>query len=411
MVRGKSMIIAIIMIVLLSFFGCAEFNTSDEEGYSRLHSGSGISGRPYEEIAGELKQLASTYSDVATSLTYGKSLRGTDLTMIRIRKNGNFKKRQGVLITGTIHGDEFLNIEDRLPRWFLENQQDNGVAKFLDSGGVLWIAPILNPDGYAARQRGNRSGKDLNRDFDLKALNKSGFTQPETKFLVSALESELQSQNAALSLTFDYHCCFGGVLYPWGWSKTKQIPENEKREHLRVGSLMLKHFPTYRIGRGWDLLKYVAVGTSDDFYHERFGATAFTWEGVSYREKDKFAQHTRMWSDLLSDQATKALSQGNQAPDTQQPKVAVLKSSPNGILLAVSGSLDTSVVTICHDGVAICGESESLVKFSFAYSRGARNIFQASSELNVSISSTFDVHTYDMNLKPRGFKKVKLSRQ
>lgn len=383
----------------------------DQENYSRIHSDSGIKGRSYKQIYEELRELESRYPDLAAVVTYGKSVRGEDLHLLRIRKIGNFQRRPGVLIAGTIHGNEFLNIEDRLPRWLLENQIDPGVSKFLNSGGVVWIAPIMNPDGYAARQRANRNGKDLNRDFGLKSINKAGFTQPETASLISTIRTELQSQNASLNLTFDYHCCFGGVLYPWGYSKTNRLPEKAKAEHLRVGAIIINQFPSYKIGGTYELLGYAAVGNSKDFYHETFGATAFTFEGVRYREKDKFAQHTKMWSDLLKDQAMRTGAQQIPAPDGNEPKVAILKSSETGLWLAVSGSRQTNSVAICTGDVPGCSPSQTIIGFTFSYSRGDRSIFHASSELPLVSGDTFTVQTYDSNAIPLARAVIKFKKR
>lgn len=399
-------------LISLALVGCADLMGLNQENYSRIHSDSGIYGRPYAEIVRELRLLESQHPDIANVITYGQTLRGRELTMIRIRKPGNFDKRPGVLIAGSIHGNEFLNIEDRLPRWFLENQTDRGVSRFLDAGGVLWIAPILNPDGYEARTRGNNSGKDLNRDFDLKILNKKGFTQPETASLVSSLKSEVQSSTASLNITFDYHCCLGAVLYPWGYARNNNLSGEAKANHLRVGDFILKQFPSYKIGGTYELLRYTAVGNSKDFYHETFGATAYTFEGVRSREKDKFAEHTRMWSEILADQASR--SDGFIQPDQsdKQPKAAILRSSATGILLAVSGSGGTSTVTICPGKVAMCPSSQSLINFPLSHVKGERIIFQAAGEIRVDSGlETFTIQAFDKNSTLIGSSTVRFSRR
>jgi protein MpaA len=60
-----------------------------------------------------------------------------------------------VLVIGCIHGDESAGV---------------AVARALTAGPApvnadLWVIPVLNPDGMAARTRGNAHGVDLNRNF------------------------------------------------------------------------------------------------------------------------------------------------------------------------------------------------------------------------------------------------------
>jgi hypothetical protein len=201
-------------------------------------------------------------------------------------------------------------------------------------------------------------------------------------------------------------------LYPWGWSRTKQLEPNEKTEHLRIGKIILKNFPGYKIGRGYDLLKYIAIGASDDFYHEYFGATAFTFEGVSRREKEKFTEHTRMWSDLLADQARKASRQGGLVPGGEIPKVAVLRSSDTGIWLGVSGSPGVSSVALCRGSDATpCHPSRSVVGFAFSYFNGERKVFQSLSEVNVLDADSFTVELFNSKSESIGRTKIRLSRR
>ena len=58
------------------------------------------------------------------------------------------------LVVGCVHGDERAGI---------------AVARRLEhvspQGLDLWVVPVLNPDGAAARTRGNAHGVDLNRNF------------------------------------------------------------------------------------------------------------------------------------------------------------------------------------------------------------------------------------------------------
>src|SRR6185437_1105773 len=97
--------------------------------------------------------------------------------------------------------------------------------------------PILNPDGYEARQRENANNVDLNRDWDLPAADFHAFHQPETRAL-SEMLAELHNGPDALQykVTVDYHCCAGAVLYPWGWTD-EHIPPADLARHQKFAAM------------------------------------------------------------------------------------------------------------------------------------------------------------------------------
>ena len=370
------------VVTLPSVVACMEIDNDRE--YSRVHSDSGISGRPYDAIRSELFKLAETNPTIAKTFSYGTTLGGREMTMIRIAKDSSAKNRPGVLIAGTIHGDEFLNIEDRLPAWFIQNHDKGGVATYLNAGGIIWIAPILNPDGYEKRQRENLRNQDLNRDFDVKIAKKqNAFSQNETKGLYAILKQELASQNASLKLTMDYHCCVGALIYPWGHSETSQLPPAEKAEHLRLAKKIQEQFPTYRAGRAYEIVNYTAVGAADDFYHETFGSTSFTFEGAVNVENRNFDKHTRMWDELLSDQAAKMSTSPVTPQADQRPTIAVMASDASGLTLAAAAGVGTASMTLCKGNASACSSGLSVaLTFGSAQQVGQRLIFKTSQTVN-----------------------------
>ena len=81
----------------------------------------------------------------------GRSWEGRPIEVVRV---GDQQADRRVLVVGCIHGNECagLAVTRRLLR-----------ARV---AADLWVLPNLNPDGFAARTRGNARGVDLNRDFD-----------------------------------------------------------------------------------------------------------------------------------------------------------------------------------------------------------------------------------------------------
>ena len=370
-------------------FSCSPVSIENEDNYSQVHGDSGISGRSYAQIVDELNNLEKAYPGMAKVITYGQSVGGEDLTMIRIGKeDATATKRPGVMIEGTIHGDEFLNIEDRLPRWFLENQSSNGVAAFLKNNGVIWIAPILNPDGYRAHRRENNNGKDLNRDFDMKKVSKKGFTQPETKSLIDTLRKETAALNVELKLTMDYHCCVGALIYPWGHSATAELPEPAKSEHKRLAKMILGNFAGYKAGRAQEIVNYVAIGASDDFFYESMGASAFTFEGAYGVENRNFDKHTRMWDQLLADKA------GTIPIATSPAKLAIASENAQGqISTWVGTSKNTGSLSLCEgDAVTCLGSSAKIVTtYADPQTIGERFIYKANAEVTVTNGAVYTI--------------------
>jgi protein MpaA len=91
---------------------------------------------------------------VARAEVLGHSVRGRQ---IRLLERGDETSRRSVLVVGCIHGNECsgLAVTRRLKR-------------SSPRGFHLWILPVLNPDGRAARTRQNARGVDLNRNFDAR---------------------------------------------------------------------------------------------------------------------------------------------------------------------------------------------------------------------------------------------------
>lgn len=112
----------------------------------------------------------------------GTSVEGRPIEALRLGTPGGTV----VLVVGVIHGDEDagLAIVDELAR------------RAVPRGVELWIVPSMNPDGVAARRRGNARLVDLNRNFPhaWARMGRPGYWQyagpsrasePETRAMVA----------------------------------------------------------------------------------------------------------------------------------------------------------------------------------------------------------------------------------
>jgi hypothetical protein len=89
---------------------------------------------------------------VRRTVPLGRSVRDRLVAAVEL---GDPDSPRKVLVVGCIHGDESAGV---------------AIARALTDGPApahadLWVIPVLNPDGMAARTRGNAHGVDLNRNF------------------------------------------------------------------------------------------------------------------------------------------------------------------------------------------------------------------------------------------------------
>lgn len=391
---------------------------SPEAGYSEVHSDSGIYGPQYSEIISEMDDLVSRSEGYASVINYGTTPQGRALNMVKLgSSDSSAERRLGVVITGAIHGDEFLDIAHKLPEYFLSQRDSGAVGAFFKAGGVIYVAPILNPDGYAARQRGNRRGADLNRDFPLKKQNFSGLKYIETAGLEKALRNEVDTENVKVSLTLDYHCCQGSLIYPWGYSKADRLPTAEETEYKRLAGILLQEFQGYKSGRVFDLLNYTALGGSSDWYHESFGAKAFTFEGVYQKEARQFDRHTRMWDSMLAELMFGADLEPitDEFSESSEIFLHLSNSAPGQTKdIAVSSPLaSASRIVMCSGNAQSCAETESerLLDMTLGTMRGSAKIFKGKLAQPLLENTTYSFVAYSVGEKPAIFRSFRFKKQ
>ena len=248
-----------------------------------------------------MRDFADKHPSFVEYINYGTSVRGLPLSMLKISNRMITETREApaIVLNEAIHGDEFLNIAVRLPERFLENTVlQTGFHQFLDKGGAIYLTPVQNPDGYERVRRENANGKDLNRDYPLQRANKDGFTQPETESLTSFIKRDLESSGRIMKLSWDYHCCVGALIYPWGYSTQDRLEADDLKRHKDVAKDVESIFG-YPAGTAMQMVNYTALGASDDFHFENYRSLSFTFEGVEKREAANLEKHVVMWDGLF----------------------------------------------------------------------------------------------------------------
>ena len=245
---------------------------------------------------------------------YGRSAGGWPLFAIKLRgeapASAPTAPRPAVVITGAIHGYEYLNIADRLPLWFWQNREEaHGVRAYLRAGGVLFIVPVFNPDGFIEGKRYNANEVDLNRDYPLRAANKEGFTQPETRLFNDYLERELALHGLTLKFVLSYHCCgrydtqdVAQLGYPWAYTLDPLGEASDLKTFQRLAGAIVGEFPAgTTIAGSWAEMIRDVAGTDTDFYYEKHHAYSFIFEGLEVEEPKRFDSHTRFWNYVLGE--------------------------------------------------------------------------------------------------------------
>jgi hypothetical protein len=122
------------------------------------------------------------------SIVLGESVMGRAIELYVFGDGG-----ETTLILGGIHGNEFTSHEVaiELIRYLSEHPE-------VYAGRCVMIAPAVNPDGLAARQRVNAHGVDINRNFPATnfpqspsikfAGGRQAFSEPETHAIMAAIE-------------------------------------------------------------------------------------------------------------------------------------------------------------------------------------------------------------------------------
>lgn len=259
-------------------------------------SDSGIKGPPYSEQLKLMESWREKYPRWVTIVDYGTTLKGRQLRMLVVKdRKPASAARPTLLLSGSTHGNEYLNLEDRIPEKILENIEEGGeFAKFVKAGGAFVFVPILNPDGYDLRRRGNSKQIDLNRDWDVPSADFRGFREIETRELAKKLHSFTEgSDRLKYRVSVDYHCCIGALLHPWSHT-TQKLPADDLRRHQSVGEVA-QQLLDVDSGTTPEILGYSPTGTTKDYYYSRYGTLSFTYEGRKRVEKDRLDKHVAFW--------------------------------------------------------------------------------------------------------------------
>jgi hypothetical protein len=227
----------------------------------------------HADLTTELEDLAADHPRLISLTSIGASVRGRELWTVRITDPGvPAEGKVNIYIDGEHHGNEYLGGElcILLIHHLLEDQDDPDVAWVL-ANCVVWVTPMLNPDGNARDTRTNANGVDLNRHYPFEHTPSGNHgevpgVEPEVAGNIAFMESH------DLDLYVTMHTGIVRLIHPWGYTYDP-CPDQAMFENL--APISEAHGVTY--GQASTVL-YIVTGSSKDFAYGGLGVPGFTFE-------------------------------------------------------------------------------------------------------------------------------------
>ena len=179
----------------------------------------------YAEIGALLADAADAHPEIVRLVSLGRSIQGRELWALQITDQPDLEEDEPEFAyISTMHGDEkvgtvlCLNFLDVLLDGY---GQDATVTAWVD-GTVIWLVPLMNPDGYEMGIRWNANNRDLNRSFPVYATDFSGTIFSDGVPGTAGREPEVAhimnwTAENSFVLTANYHTGALLVNYPYDY--------------------------------------------------------------------------------------------------------------------------------------------------------------------------------------------------
>ena len=182
MTRYYSMIALISSLLLcFSFFsGCLEYEMVSEKNSDALHLENDTDKSmvlpewmddKYHDYASTmlfLQRLQNDFPELINMFFIGESVLGRSIPCMKISNENSSERKYACVIDGGIHGNEWESTEAclYLAEFLLINFENNETITKVLNNSIIYIIPIINPDGRENNNRFNENGIDLNRNFN-----------------------------------------------------------------------------------------------------------------------------------------------------------------------------------------------------------------------------------------------------
>ncbi len=230
----------------------------------------------YTQYVDSMIALATDHPDICHLDTLGYSHQNRLLLAMKISDNADTDEDEPPLhFEGNIHGDEKIGwaVNFCMLSYLVENYSTDTLVQRLVDTREIWIAPLVNPDGYVASERYNANNVDLNRNWGLMwgdeyACGTDFFSENESwKFVEHFWRYPFVSYAS-------YHA---GTMYlsePWSYTTYLAPPEQNLIRHWSIG---YNSFTGYPYGQG-SMGMYPINGASKDFTYGCGGEISWSIE-------------------------------------------------------------------------------------------------------------------------------------
>jgi hypothetical protein len=219
----------------------------------------------FDSVKTHLDQIVAKHSEIASADTYGKSMEGRSLHVLRLATKVGTAKKPQIAISSATHGDELITVEvvfGILEALVNGYGKDPRITKIVDNYEIFFL-PVINPDGYIRQQRYS-NGIDPNRDYPYpEHPNKN--SNPAIKAVMNFFQTH------EIKGSIDYHSTGGMIMYPWAYTYSP-VPADDKAEFHAITSKMAEH--NHYVYGPISKVIYVAKGSSADYYYWKYGTRA-----------------------------------------------------------------------------------------------------------------------------------------
>ncbi|TET61462.1 MAG: T9SS type A sorting domain-containing protein [Candidatus Stahlbacteria bacterium] len=199
----------------------------------------------YEQIRDSMVTLALNYPEICHIETLGYSHQNRLLLAMKISDSADIDETEPALhFEGNIHGNEKIAwaVNFCMLSYLIEHYPSDTLVQRLVDSREIWIAPLVNPDGYISNTRYNARGVDLNRNWGWMWGNEYACGND----FLSENESWKYVEHFWRHPFVTYASYHSGTIYlsePWSYTTYLQPPEQNLIQHLSQGYASFTGYP------------------------------------------------------------------------------------------------------------------------------------------------------------------------
>ncbi len=235
----------------------------------------------YDTFVDSMIAMATNYPAICRLDTLGYSHQNRLLLIMKISDNVEIDEVEPeVHFEANVHGDEKIGwaVSFWMIRYLLENYPEDTLVQRLVDTREIWIAPMVNPDGFVAHSRYNGRSVDLNRNWGWMWGDEWNCG---TDFM-SENEARRFVEHFWRHSFVTYVSFHAGTIYisePWSYTSYMQPPEQNLLHHLSQG---YAYFTGYPYGQG-SVGMYPINGCTKDYDYGCGGEMGWSIEVCYYK--------------------------------------------------------------------------------------------------------------------------------